>query len=381
MRGLQTKPAQRIAAMRDAAAQAEASGDDPLAVRAWTGLASDVGELSGDFARGHEYASYARAALERLGGNERGETQLAITEGKLFWHEHKLDDARRELNHAVELAKLDPVLYIEALNGLALVDTAAGRYAEALGEQLHTLELRRKLYGDVHPAIASSYTNLGDTTDRMGRLQESLGYYKQADAIAQQVYGAEHPLVQMTAHNLGGIYGELEDLDDAEREFRRAVRIGRAALGPDNPYTVKSEVSLGMALLDRKQYDEAIALMRHALKIDIATYGDGGVETVTAEDDLSIALRIAGKLDEALVFADKAIAGYTALDGGEINPDVAQAYDVKGRALAAMHRARDAAAALERSADIYAHTQAPASKADAERKAAAIARSGKPIPD
>ncbi|HEX4452120.1 MAG TPA: tetratricopeptide repeat protein [Kofleriaceae bacterium] len=381
MRGLPIKPEQRIAAMRDAAAQAEASGDEPLAVKAWTGLASDVGELSGDFARGHEYASYARAALERLGGNVRAETQLAIVEGKLFWHEHKLVDARRELDRAVALAKVDPALYIEALNGLALVDTAGGRYAEALGEQLHTLELRRKLYGDVHPAIASSYTNLGDTTDRMGRLQESLGYYKQADAIAQQVYGPEHPLVQMTAHNLGGIYGELEDLDNAEREFRRAVRIGRAALGPDHPYTVKSEVSLGMALLDRKQYAEAIGLMRHALKIDLATYGDQGVETVTAEDDLAIALRVDDKLDDALGYADKAIAGYTALDGGETNPDVAQAYDVKGRTLALMHRARDAAAALDKSADIYAHTQAPATKAAAERKAAAIARTGKSIPD
>ena len=360
--------------MRDAAAQAEAAGDEPLAVKAWIGLAFEAGEVNADFARGHEYTSYARAALERLGGNARLEAQLAVQEGRLFWHEHELDDARREFGHAADLARADPVFYVDALGGLAIVDTAAGRYAEALDEDRHVLELRRKLYGDVHPAIVSSYTSLGDVTNRMGKLDESLDDYKKADAVAQQVYGPEHPNVQMTAHNLGSIYNELDRTDDAEREFRRAVRIGTSTLGPDHPYTVKSEVSLGLALLDRNKLDEALGLMRHALEIDLATYGEQGVETVTVDDDLGVALRAAGKLDEALAYANKAVAGYTVLDHTEIAVEVAHAYDVKARVLLAMHRTTDAVAAFEKSADIYAHTQAPANNAADERALADKAR-------
>ncbi|HEY1811063.1 MAG TPA: serine/threonine-protein kinase [Kofleriaceae bacterium] len=381
MRGAAIKPELRAAAMRNAAAQAEASGDEPLAANAWLGLAFEAGEINSDFARGHEYVSYARAADERLGGDVRIESQIALENGKLFWHEHKLDDARREYDRVAKLAQANPVFYLEAISGLALVDNAAGRYAQALDEEQMVLAQRRKLYGDVHPSIVQSYTNLGDTTDRMGRLEESLDYYKKADAIAQQVWGADHPNVQITAHNLGGIYGDLERLDDAQHEFERAVRIGRATLGPDSPRTVKSETSLAMALLDRKRYDEALGLLRHALKVDLATYGAQGPETVIAYDDLGIGLRVAGKLDEALVYADKAVTGTVALDGGENTADVAQAYDAKARTLAVMHRSRDAAAAFDKSADIYAHTEASPKKATDEQARAALARAGKPIAD
>jgi tetratricopeptide (TPR) repeat protein len=88
-------------------------------------------------------------------------------------------------------------------------------------------------------------------------------------------------------------------------------------------------------------------------------------------------LREAGKLDEALAFADKAITGLVALDG-ENDPDVADAYESKGRVLLAMHRAGAAAAAFDKAADILAHTQAPATKLAEARELAAHARGAKP---
>jgi serine/threonine-protein kinase len=372
-RSLSTKPDAQFATMREVAAQAEASGDEPLAVKAWLGLAFDAGDVGGDFARGHEYASYARAALERLGGNAHLEAELEIEDGRLFAHEHKLDDARRELGHAADLVDAGQPVHIAALAELADVDLTAGRYAESLGESLHVLEQCRKLYGEVRSCTAEAYTSLGEVTDRMGRLEESLDYYQRADAISQQVFGPGHPAVQQSAHNLGFIYSELERFDDAERELRRAVRIADEVFGPDHPHTVNSEASLGDVLVHRKQYAEAIRLIRHAIKVDVATYGEQGAETIIADDELAIALRTAGQLDEALVYADKAIAGFTALDGAD-SANLAEGLDTRARVLLAMHRNRDAAAEFDKSADIYAHTQAPAKKVDDERELAAKAR-------
>ena len=367
----------RIAAKREAAVLAEASGDNWLAAAAWLGLAFDVGEIGLDATRGHEYISYARAALERAGGNARLEAQIATQDGRFFWREHKLDDARRELHHALELSKADPTRYINAIDALAKVDDADGHYAEAFDEDHQALELRKKLNGEISPQTAATYTNLGNESMQMAKLDQALDYFKKADDVTQRVYGPEHEAVQGTAHGLGSVYLDLGRYDDAERELRRAVRIATAARGPDDIRTVMSEMQLGMVLIHRdNQIDEAVALIRHALAIEAGKLGDHNPEVATAEGDLGIALRAAGKLDEALAYETKSIADMTAI-AGETNDEVADAYEDKGRVLARMHRARDAAAAFDKAATIYAHTQAPAQKLAEARDLAKQARATK----
>ena len=151
---------------------------------------------------------------------------------------------------AATLAKANPIPYIEALSGLASVDSSAGKLAAALDEDLKVLKLRHDLYGEVHLKIARSYTQLGDVTMRLTRFDEALGYYQKADETAQRVYGPEHSIIQITAHNLGGVLRKVHRPVEAEAAYRRAIRIATAAYGPDHPYTAKTEQSLGMTLVD-----------------------------------------------------------------------------------------------------------------------------------
>jgi tetratricopeptide (TPR) repeat protein len=373
LRGAAAKPEVTTAALRDAAAAAEASGDEVLAVKAWTALAFQAGEVTGDFARGREYIGYAAASIERLGGNPRLELRLDVTRGRIDWHQNKLDDARRWYQHALDLAKDDPVFTIEALSGLGLVDTAAGNLAKAYEVERHVLDLRIKMYGEVHPEVARSYTQLGDVTMRLAKLQDSYDYYKKADATAQRVYGSEHSSVQFTAHNLGGILRDLGRAADAEREFRRAVRIATTALGPDHPYTAKSEQSLGMALFDQNKFDEAVALLRHAVGVKRKAYGDRELETIGAINDLGIALRGQGNYAESLANLDKALAGFLASEG-PTGDDLAQAYVARGRTLMAMHRSREAEASLVQAEAIYKKTETPAPRFDEIHQLLAQAR-------
>ncbi|HEY1549176.1 MAG TPA: serine/threonine-protein kinase [Kofleriaceae bacterium] len=364
----------RMAAKRDAAALAEASGDNWLAAAAWLSLAFDVGEVGLDPVRGHEYLSYARAALERGGGNARIDAQIATQNGRFFWREHKLDDARRELGHALELSKADPTRYINAIDALAKVDDADGQYAKALAEDHQALELRQKLDGEISPQVAATYTNLGNESMQLGHLDDALGYFKKADDTTQRVYGPEHEAVQSTAHGLGTVYLMLGKYDDAERELRRAVRVATAGRGPDDVRTVMSELQLGMVLIHQPDHvAEAVTAIRHSLEVELAKLGPHSAEVATAEGDLGIALRAAGKLDEALAYETKSITDMTAI-AGEVNEEVADAYEDKGRVLARLHRARDAAAAFDKAADIYAHTQAPATKLAEARQLAVDAK-------
>jgi len=364
----------RVAAKRDAAALAEASGDNWLAASAWLALAFDIGEVGLDPARGHEYLSYARAALERGGGNARLDAEVSIQSGRFYWHEHKLDDARRELRHALDLSKTDPTRYVNAIDALAKIDDADGHYAEALGEDHQALELRQKLFGEISPQVASNYTNLGNENLQLGKLDQALDYYKKADDVTEKVYGPEHEAVQASAHGLGTVYLMLGRYDDAERELRRAVHIATIARGADDLRTVMSEMQLGMVLIHTPaRVDEGVTHIRHTLAVEAAKLGPHDPSIAIAEGDLGIGLRAAGKLDEALVYENKSIADMTAI-AGETNEEVADAYEDKGRVLARLHRAHDAVAAFDKAAAIYARTQAPATKLAEARDLAKAAR-------
>jgi hypothetical protein len=75
-----------------------------------------------------------------------------------------------------------------------------------------------------------------------------------------------------------------------------------------------------------------------------------------AEDELGVVLGAAGKVGEALAFADKALAGLTALGRTD---DIVQAYADRGRTLAAAHRDREAAAAFDHALAALSETEAP----------------------
>jgi tetratricopeptide (TPR) repeat protein len=344
-------------AFRDAAAKAEAAGHDVLAVKVWSALAFDAAQARGDFARGREYATYAAAALQRIGGDARLEEKLASVRGGIEWRDGKFDAARREFQRELVLAGTDPAARVEALTGLGNVDEQSGHLADAVAEQLAALDLRRTVYGADNPELARSYMALGSVTMKMGKSEESLAYYRKAEDVTLRGFGPKHTASAIAAHNLGGILRDLERPVEAEQEFRRAVAIFTAAFGPEHPYVAKSQDSLGMSLFDQKRYAEAIVELEHSLAVRRKAYGEDHIETLIAINDLGVVLRDAGRVTEALALADKAIAGMTKIYGAD-NPEVALAMLAKARALIAAHRGRDALAVLDRAEAIFKHGEA-----------------------
>ncbi|MFT3699739.1 MAG: serine/threonine-protein kinase [Kofleriaceae bacterium] len=346
MRGMKAKSEDTTAAFRAAAAEAEAAGNNALAVDAWTSLAFQASEVDGDWKRGREYATYATAALERAGASPRLEATLWNAKGRIALAANDLDESRRAYEAAAVAAKDIPKLHIEALSGLASIDRKTEHLSEALAKQKQLLEMRLALYGKNHPEIARSYTQLGDVEMALRKFDDALADYHKAEDAAMVAFGPQHLNTQITAHNLGGILRSLHRPAEAEVELRRAIEISLVTSGADHPYTAKSEDSLAMALMDQGKNDEAVALLRHVVAVDMKAYGPGEIPTLIATNDLAIALRHDGKLEESLAQQRLATAGFAIKAPG--TDDLAQAYEMEGMVLGALHRNREAAAALDK---------------------------------
>ena len=105
------------------------------------------------------------------------------------------------------------------------------RFDEAEPLLLEGLEVRRNIFGAVHPATASSLNMLGRLQGEQERWSEALAYHNQALPILETVYGGSHPETLLTQFDLGYIALQQGRLEDAHQQIA-AVESELSAIDP-----------------------------------------------------------------------------------------------------------------------------------------------------
>jgi serine/threonine-protein kinase len=129
-------------------------------------------------------------------------------------------------------------------------------------------------------------TILGRVLVREKRLDESASLLQQALAIRERVYGKMHPSVASTLNELGNVAVRRNQLDEAERNFRRMLDIYHAAYGEKHFLIGTATSNLGGVYHARHQYATAETLFREAVRMFVATQGENHVNTAIARAKL-----------------------------------------------------------------------------------------------
>jgi tetratricopeptide (TPR) repeat protein len=121
------------------------------------------------------------------------------------------------------------------MNGLGLILTAKGDYAEA--EPLYRLSLaaKEKALGPDHPDVANSLNNLAELLRAKGDYAGAEPLYRRALAIVEKALGPDHPHVAICLNNLALLLKSKRDYAGAEPLYQRALAIDERALGADHP--------------------------------------------------------------------------------------------------------------------------------------------------
>ena len=61
----------------------------------------------------------------------------------------------------------------------------------------NSLTMKKQLFGDEHPEVASSLNNLGEYLQSIGRLDEALVNMKSSLAMRKKLLGDDHPDVRI----------------------------------------------------------------------------------------------------------------------------------------------------------------------------------------
>ena len=210
-----------------------------------------------------------------------------------------------------------------ALNHLALVYYDEAKYAAAEGLYKRALAIKEKAFGAGPPQVAASLNNLALVYEAQGKYADAEGLYKRVLAIYEKALGAGHPNVALTLSNLAVVYKDEGKYADAEGLYKRVLAIYEKALGAGHPYVARTLSNLAVVYKDEGKYADAEGLHRRALTIREKTLGADHPHVAETLYNLGEVYRKQGKYAEAEGLFSRALAIKEKAFGAD-HPDVAE---------------------------------------------------------
>jgi eukaryotic-like serine/threonine-protein kinase len=134
---------------------------------------------------------------------------------------------------------------------------AEGRIDEA-GEMLReALAIQERVYGAVHPRVASALNELGRVAQQQGKLDDAEADFRRMADIYRSVYHNKHYLIGIALANLAGVYVDRKDYASGERLFREVLQRYAETLSVDHLYVGIARIRLGRVLVLQHRYREA----------------------------------------------------------------------------------------------------------------------------
>ena len=260
-----------------------------------------------------EISEEAAASFNNLGGlyNCQGNYRLS------------LDFYQKALRY-YECTK-DEVSIAMAINNIGVACTCLGEYDKALASYKSALTIRRRLFDEIHPDIAATYTGIGTIYFKKGDCVEAINYLSKARLIYERVFGVVNPATATCYLCIGQVYHSLGENDIAFKMLTQALKIREKVYGSQHVAVADSYVNLGLFYFSQENNFKAKECYTKALAI----YKDNNEQV--HPDMGSVYLNIAniyyseGDLSTALDYNQKALEVYVLLLG-EKHPNLAILY-------------------------------------------------------
>ena len=220
--------------------EAEAAHDDALVATSQTEQSNALqraGRLSEALARSHA----ADATLSRLGRPPLLEADWLDARGRIL---SSSEAFQRALALREPLLPANHPAIASSWKNLGSAALEEGRLAEAERCLRRALELRERALGPRHPDVATVLTELGETLRREAQLDAAAPLLERALALRTRALGEHHPDVATTLVALAALHADQGHREEAIHELIRAVEIRAGGLGSQHPATLDARARL-----------------------------------------------------------------------------------------------------------------------------------------
>jgi eukaryotic-like serine/threonine-protein kinase len=317
--------------LKQAAAVAETAHHDYIAANVWIQLVLTASFDEDAPERGLEYATYAEAALERLGHPPLVTAMFEYAKGSTLIALTRFAEAEKSLRHAVELAEngaLDSLP--QAIQGLGFLYEQQGRYADAVDAYRTALKkLPAEGAGSTSSAIIFRQ-RLAINLAMLGKTHEAAAISREAVDIAEKYLPPENIDRALARGNLAEVLAANEDHEDALVEVQTSLRAVAKIEGERSGrygelMTIEADI-----LHNLERHEESAAHFARACDIAAFHNGEKSADHAACELAQAMALNDAGQHARALAVIDSALPVLVEMFG-EPHPQVANALLTRGQ--------------------------------------------------
>ena len=277
---------------------------DPVVASTLLQLAS-VAVFLGDLRAGDHASRRAISISEGAAGpNDSATAHAHLVFGSIKQRQGLFDEAEVEYRrawkaYAKSLGPDDPEVAQSMMHVGYVLQSDPRRLNEADSLFSRALEIRRRAFGETHPLVAATLSDMADLRLSMGDTASALPLARQSFAIRQKIYGPDHPRAAASVQEMANAYARAGRLDLAEPLMRSVVPAQRRVRGDDHATVASAEIDLAKIMIDRGEYRDAEPFVDDALRIQRMAFGPDHPTTARSEAVLGRLRMRTGRLVEA----------------------------------------------------------------------------------
>ena len=220
-----------------------------------------------------------------------------------FLEEHQLDSALYCLNQRLELDSTN----VKWLWNIAVFYYSyIGDYNKALQYYDKGRKVRVCVWGENHPALATTYSGIGAIYASKGDYATALQYCDKARKIQEQVLNGNHPALASTYNNIGSVYKDKGDYATALEYHDKARKIRELVLDENHPDLASTYNNIGSVYYCKGDYATALGYYDKARKIRELVLDNNHPDLVTTYECLWICCLKKENIDEFVKYFVKA---------------------------------------------------------------------------
>ena len=249
--------------------------------------------------------------------------QMAVAESDAGHYREALRLVTQAVDIRGRLYGRNDSLFVQSLNRQAKYYSYVGRLKDALRVSAEDIALRRKLYGENHLQYALALSDMAGYHSRSGNYPEAMRYGTQALEIRRRLVG-EHSLEYASSlNNLARYNSYISNCEEAIRLGEQAIALRLELLGRYHPDYAQSLSNQAGYWSRKGNYPKAIEIGTEALQIRDSILGRNHPDYAQSLNNLAKYNSYLGDQEEAIRLGTMAleIRGRTL---GRYHPDYAQ---------------------------------------------------------
>jgi tetratricopeptide (TPR) repeat protein len=288
-----------------------ASGHDEYIVRAAIGLVRRFSERQGRFKEADFQHGLARAALERLGGDEQLETKLLLVWGGSLYRRGDVEAAREPmeaaLNRLIELHGEDDPRVVTGHIGISSIMYGLGDY-DAMSKHIHrAIELNEEHYGPDSPLLAAPLNNLAVVHIVRSEFEQAIPILERVIALRTAELGPDHIRVIDARSNLGISLESIGRYEEAEKHLRLVADTYKERYGTENRDYGEGLLNLAKSVYYTAGPAESRKVLLEAEQVFEKAEHGSGIRLAQVINELAEMDRLEGDFDSALSRGTRAL--------------------------------------------------------------------------